>query len=289
MATPMPRRNVYLLGIIGLSFLASSSVLAEPISLRSEPSAPTRYLQVVQSSGKVFYTHEGQVARPVQIGDRLTQFRDQLQTQSESSAILNLDDGIGQVQVGPATILSVEKMQQLPDGSKVTRLRIASGQALFTLRKLRSAHSQFEVISPSGIAGVRGTILGISTSGKGVTTIATLRGKVIASAQGKQVALPAGLQSLIVPGKPPSAPVPLVETPHLYGAQLTLLETNQVRLTAQTEAGNLVKVDGTTVEPDLQGRFSFTELIREDRRVNVAITTPLGKEQIIPLTVLLSK
>jgi hypothetical protein len=285
----MPRRNVYLLGIIGLVCLSGSPVLAEPISLRAEPSAPTRYLQVVQSSGKVFYTHEGQVARPVQLGDRLTQFRDQLQTQAESSAILNLDDGIGQVQVGSSTLLSVEKMQKLPDGSKITRLRIVSGQALFTLRKLRSAHSQFEVISPSGIAGVRGTILGISTSGKGMTTIATLRGKVIASAQGKQVALPAGLQSVIVPGQPPSDPVVLVETPHLYGAQLAVLETNQVRLTAQTEAGNLVKVDGTTVDTDSQGRFSFTEPIHEDRRINVAITTPLGKALTVPLTVLLDK
>jgi hypothetical protein len=124
----MQRRNVYLLGIIGLVCLSGSPVLAEPISLRAEPSAPTRYLQVVQSSGKVFYTHEGQVARPVQLGDRLTQFRDQLQTQTESSAILNLDDGIGQVQVGPSTVLSVEQMQKLPDGSKITCLRIVSGK-----------------------------------------------------------------------------------------------------------------------------------------------------------------
>jgi hypothetical protein len=262
---------------------------ARTMPLRAQPGKNSRWLDVAKVKGATIYSKPRQEQRPARIGDRLQSPGDQLSTLASGSAELHLDDGIGSVNIGSMTTLTIQNLEKLSDGGKVTNLQIQGGQCLLNLRPLNHPHSSVTVKTQAVIAGVRGTIFGVSANGKGLTAVATQRGKVVVTGQGKSVAVNAWEQSLAIPGQPPTPPRSLVENAYLFDVKLSWVSTDKVRLQANTDPGNLVEVSGMPFDLDINGRIETIVAISPDLRVNVKITTPLGKQKVFPLTVLLSE
>jgi hypothetical protein len=262
---------------------------ARTMALRAQPGKNSRWLDVAKVGGETIYSNARQGRRPAHRGDRLQSPGDRLSTLASGSAELHLDDGIGTINVGNLTTLNIQNLEKRSDGSKVTNLQILGGQCLLTLRRLNYPRSSVTVKTPAVIAGVRGTIFGVSANHQGLTAVATQRGQVVVEGQGKSVAVNAWEQSLAMPGQPPTPPTPLVENAYLFDVKLTWVSADKVRLQGNTDPGNLVEVYGMPLDLGIDGRIKTTVAIAPDLRVNVKITTPLGKQKVFPLTVLLSE
>ncbi|MBC7883626.1 MAG: FecR domain-containing protein [Anaerolineae bacterium] len=269
--------------------LFSQTAEAGTMPLRAQPGNSSRWLKVANVKGETTYSKARQEQRPAHIGDRLQLPGDQLSTLASGSAELHLDDGIAKISIGNLTTVTIQNLEKRADGGKVTNLQIEGGQCLLKLRPLNHPHSSVTISTPAAIAGVRGTVFGISANGQGLSAIATRQGKVIVTGQGKSVAVHAWEQSLAVPGQPPTSPRPLVQNAYLFDVKLAWVNAEQVRLQANTDPGNLVRVSGVPLDIGINGRIETTATVTPDLRVIVEITTPLGQQKIFPLTVLLSE
>lgn len=74
-------------------------------------------------------------------------------------------------------------------------------------------YSPFRVVSPSAVAGTRGTVFLADVNDGGDTLIACYEGKMAVSAQGVTVEVPAGYSSMVKKGEKPSQPRKLLPPP----------------------------------------------------------------------------
>ena len=243
-----------------------------------------RWLSVQQMTGTVSY-ERGKTARPARVGDRLEAVGDGVTTARSASAALLVDTGVGTVNVLEQTKLRVRELAIAPDNGRITRLEVSRGQVRLRLRPFTHRGSELEIHTPAGVSGVRGTEFGVAVQQDGRTGVATLSGAVITSAQGSEIQVPAGFQNLTIPGEPPSNPVPLRDDPSLKYQFERIIDNNirRIRLVGQVDPVNLVVVDGKPLTLDRTGRFQVEFLAPSVLRVNVVVTTPLGKTQTYEL------
>ncbi|MBW4515521.1 MAG: FecR family protein [Timaviella obliquedivisa GSE-PSE-MK23-08B] len=243
-----------------------------------------RWLEVQSVSGTVTF-YRNQTSQVAKVGVRLGVVGDTLTTGKDSSAVLTVDTGIGTVRMSESTTLQVKRLEMLPSGGIVTLLNITEGQARLQLRPFTNSDSELEIETPAGISGVRGTIFGVSVQPNGTTGVATLEGRVVAEAQGQAVAIEAGLQSLIVPGDPPTQPTPLQENTQLTVRSLIQTSDRTVEIVGQVDQVNLLVIENEVqnVEPD--GTFILQRSLPRDRRIRATVTTPLGKKQAYEIVV----
>jgi hypothetical protein len=267
--------------LISLLFLA----LAAPVFAQSNLSVRVeRWLQVESLVGTVTF-QQGKTSQSAQVGTRLQAIGDTLATGKSSSAVLAVDTQIGTVSLSESTTLQINKLETLPSGGMVTLLRILAGQARLQLRPFSSPDSRLEIETPAGISGVRGTVFGVSVQPNGVTGIATLEGRVVAEAQGQQVSVEAGLQSLIVPGEPPTQPTALQESTQLRLISLNRVSRGTVEVVGKIDSVNLLVIEEEVqnVEPD--GTFAIRRSRPDDRRIAATVITPLGKKQAYEIVI----
>jgi FecR protein len=271
---------VILFSLLLLLFGLSSPIVAQSnLSVRVE-----RWLQVESIAGTVTFK-QGKTSQAAQVGTRLASVGDTLATGKSSSAVLAVDTGIGTVNVSESTTLQISKLEALPSGGMVTLLRILGGQARLQLRPFTNPDSRLEIETPAGISGVRGTTFGVSVQPSGVTGIATLEGRVVATAQGQSVSIDAGLQSLMVPGEPPTQPTALQENTQLRLISLNRVSRGEVEIGGRIDSVNLLVIEEEVqnVEPD--GSFTIRRSLPRDRRVAATVITPLGKKQAYEIVV----
>jgi FecR protein len=239
-----------------------------------------RTLDVQQVIGNVQATNSGR-SRPAQTGDRLGQVGDGLTTSARSGAILGLDTGIGTIDVGASTQVTIQELTIQPDQSRVSRLQVAYGRVKLRVRKFSNPNSRLEIQTPAGISGVRGTEFGVAINPNGKTSVAVLDGAVNTSAQNVDVIVPKGFQNFTIPGEPPSQPVPLTDDPNLTASFERRLEQGQrrLRLVAQTDPVNQVWVNQQPYNPDRSGKFTVDVKLRSFPRVQVIVVTPLGQQK----------
>ncbi|TAE54138.1 MAG: iron dicitrate transport regulator FecR [Nostocales cyanobacterium] len=264
-------------------------VLTALLSTMNASSADTfrvkvnRWLEVRRSVGQVFYV-KGQTSQPVKSGLRLTSVGDTIVTKEGASAVLALDIGTGFVNIAENTIVSVNKLEKEGKGGRVTQLLVKTGQVRLQLRRLTHDTSRVEISTPAGVAGVRGTIFGVSVQDNGKTGIGTKEGSVATSAQGKTVLVKAGFQNLTIPGEPPTPPVPLRDNPGLNIIQL-VANGNQVRVVGTVDPVNLVKVFQQPINIEPTGKFDITVPLPPNLQVEAEVITPLGTQQPYQLAV----
>jgi hypothetical protein len=256
-----------------LSTLISGIAIAQPISVRV-----LRWLSIQQLSGTVSYDRPSG-SRPARVGDRLAAVGEGITTGAASRAELLLDTGVGVINVLEYTSLRVRRLDIAPDNGRITYLDVTRGQVRLKLRRFTNRGSELRIRTPAGLSGVRGTEFGVGVQPNGKTGIATIEGAVVTSAEGAQVAVPAGFQNLTIPGEPPSEAVPLRNDTTLQYRFVKFLDGNvrKVRLVGQVDSVNLVTVNGQPQSTDRAGRFSVVFLVPSFLRVNVVVTTPLGK------------
>jgi FecR protein len=270
------------LGLITL--LASTSMhnsqAQQQINVRVD-----RWLALEQIVGKVFLSAHRQQPQPAQKGNRLQNVGDTLTTQARSSARLALDTNIGTVDVAADTQVVIQGLSINPDQSRITRLTVPRGRVMLRLRKFTNPNSRFEIDTPAGISGVRGTEFGVVVQPSGKMTVAVLEGAVNTNAQSVDVSVPQGFQNFTIPGEPPSAPVPLRDDASLQYRFERRIESNQrrLRLVGQVDPVNSVLINGKPQDTDREGRFRVDIPLVSFPRVQILVSTPLGQEKIYDL------
>lgn len=272
-------RFLILLLLVLVVFSWTGRSLAQLGSVRVD-----RWLEVRNLTGNVSYRH-GQTARAARLQDRLSAVGDAIITGRNSTANLAIDTGLGYVQIAESTTVQIQQISRATDGGRITRLRVTGGQARLQIRRLTHRGSTVEVETPAGISGVRGTVFGVGVQPDGKTGVATLEGRVVTAAQGEEVSISAGLQSLVVPGLPPSPPVPLREDPRLDLRLLTAVDAGTIRILGQIDPVNLLLINQEPQIVDLTGAFDLQVPSLGDRHVAVTVITPLGTRREYQLTV----
>ncbi|MDX2100403.1 MAG: FecR domain-containing protein [Leptolyngbyaceae cyanobacterium bins.59] len=272
------------------SLLCLAAVLVGTLSVsgataRLLPVAVNRWLEVSQLQGTVNFRTSGQAVRPARRGVRLRSPGDAISTGSNATTVLAIDTGIGSILVSEKTGVQVRAMETLADGGHITKLQITGGQVRVRVRRFTHPSSQLELQTPAGISGVRGTVFGVSVQPDGKTGVATLEGRVVSSAQGKVVSLNSGFQTLIVPGQPPTPPVPLRQDTRLNITLLGAETAETARISGQTDPVNLVLFANQPIVLDRQGNFNVQAPIASGRIVDATVITPLGKRQVYRLLV----
>jgi len=173
-----------------------------------------RWLEVRQVVGNVRY-RQGQSSQPARKGMRLSSVGAGISTGGRSKSILATDTGISFLHVSENTSFKVQQLRKNADGGRFTRLIVDKGQIRLQTRKFTHKSSGFELQTPAGVVGVRGTRFGVGVQPDGKTGVATEKGRVVTTAQGKTITVNAGFQSLTVPGETPSTPQPLRNDPSI--------------------------------------------------------------------------
>lgn len=244
-----------------------------------------RWLSIQQTTGTVSYDRAAG-SRSARVGDRLESVGDGVTTGTQSETSLLLDTGVGVINVLEYTNLKVTRLDSTPDNGRITHLDVIRGQVRLKLRKFTSPNSELEIRTPAGLSGVRGTEFGVVVQPNGKTGIATLSGAVLTSAQGVQVSVPAGFQNFTIPGETPSAAVPLRDDTTLTAEFDKLLDRGirKVRIIGRVDPVNVVKVEGVPQSTDRNGQFRTDVFLASSfLKVNVVVTTPLGKSQTYEL------
>lgn len=215
-----------------------------------------RWLEVEQAQGRVTLW-DRQNQRPAQVGDRLQSQNSGLSTAALSASTLGLDSDIGRVQVAENTRLRVSNLTSLRNGARITALQIDQGQARLQIRRFTNPDSRLEINTPAGTAAVRGTDFGVAVAPSGKTSIGTESGAVEAEAQGVSVMVNPGFASIIVPGEPPSSPIPIDRVLRLQ-IRPPLQDGGRIRVSGRIDPANMLLINNVPVETRLDGRFRFS-------------------------------
>ncbi|MEL7068113.1 MAG: FecR family protein [Cyanobacteria bacterium J06581_3] len=250
-----------------------------------------RWLTVAALRGYVEIQPMGETRRRARLGDRLDRVGDILTTGPQASARLEVDLAIGFVSVAENSQLQIRTLSITQNGARITELFVLRGQVRLRVRPLTNPNTRLEIHTPAGVSGVRGTDFGVTVALDGQTGVATLEGRVVASAQGQTVSVAADQQSLIRQGEAPTPPAPLRNDPTLYIEVLRVTDTTDeqnrplVQVAGYTDVVNLLRLAGEQVTLNRNGRFDMFLPIMANRRVEALVTTPLGTTQTYELVV----
>ncbi|MCK4273855.1 MAG: FecR domain-containing protein, partial [Dehalococcoidales bacterium] len=128
-----------------------------------------------------------------------------VKTAQDSHALLTFFDG-STLKLEPGTDIEIKQLE-CNDGEAVTIvLKQWMGKTWSRVVKMADAGSHYEVQTPSAVALVRGTLFFTEVDEAGETNVYTTEGLVSVSAQGQEVFVPAGQQTTVETGTPPSEP-----------------------------------------------------------------------------------
>ena len=260
-------------------------VLTDTVQSYTLPVRVDRWLEVEAMAGTVDFYRNNQ-GQPASISNtRLEQVGDRIITGDNSTATLAVDTGIGYVTLAENTDLSIQELSITDSGGRVTRLNITAGQARLQVRPFLNPESELEIRTPAGVSGVRGTEFDVNVTSTGRTGVATREGLVDASAQGVTVLIDAGYQSMIVPGFPPTPPVPISDSVEIDITRLHRVEGNQVRIAGRIDPFSQLTVDGEVYEVNSEGWFSVTVPRLGRDYIPVTVSTLSGKTKDYALAV----
>ncbi|MEA5468425.1 FecR family protein [Spirulina sp. 06S082] len=246
-------------------------------SATSDDTNSDRYVQIRSLEGTA--TFNGQ---PVKTGDRLSisETGVGLQTGANSTATLEMDDAIGTVEVGKDSQVRIIGLDTLESGGKVTQMFLAKGRTRVRVRRFNNPDSRFEIKTPSGNAGVRGTEFGLTVLPSGETRMAVISGTVVLEGTDGEIECSSGGGGIVFPGKPPIASGQIGEVQTI---RMELLSNQRVRVIAKVHPIHFVYLNGQEIPPNSQGEFVAEVSIPSDRRLTVSIVDPLGREQVFEL------
>jgi hypothetical protein len=255
-------------------------VIPDSLAQRNVPVRTDRWILVQQVSGNVTYQHRN-LNRPAKVGDRLEAVGDGITTGTGGSASLLVDTGVGTINVLEKTKLSVQALDVAPDYGRITRLQVSQGQVRLKLRRFKNRGSRLEIQTPAGLSAVRGTEFGLLVQSDGKTGLATLSGAVVTGAQGHSVRVGTGFQNFTISGEAPSIPVPLRNDTRLWHELQQEIDrgVRKIRLIGRVDPVNSVTVDGKPQKTDRYGRFEALYLAPSFLKIQVVVTTPLGKTE----------
>ncbi len=178
---------------------------------RRESFGPAAFLAAL--SGRVEILRRGApAAEPAALGARLSP-GDRLVVGEGSGAEVRLDDG-SLLQVGAGSTLEVGELDVHADTSRHVSFRLLVGRVVARVVKLIQRNSRFEIETPTGVAGVRGTAFLVEADPQRRSLVAVFSGAVQvapkeAAGSGAVVVLPNQETRLGVGDEAPSPPATL--------------------------------------------------------------------------------
>lgn len=132
---------------------------------------------------------------------------------ANSRAQLELEDK-STVRVKPETSIRLKEslFREEKRGLK-TKIELLLGRISVRVNRLKNP--EFEVETPTGVCGIRGSQVLTEYTPDEIFKISVFKGEARAVAAGKEVDIPAGHGSQIVKGEPPSLPTPLLQPSEL--------------------------------------------------------------------------
>ena len=147
------------------SFIIAGALL--PLSVAGADNAQQQRATIKNIIGQVEVSSTGQAKwRPARVGMSVSMGND-VRTYVESSADLQLESGTV-IKIGENTVMTVSKLLQgSGDGPANTGMKVGTGKIWANVKKLTNANSTFEVETPTAVASIRGTRLGVSVDAQG--------------------------------------------------------------------------------------------------------------------------
>ncbi|MDP8932648.1 MAG: FecR family protein [Cyanobacteriota bacterium] len=275
-----PARTFRLLALV----LTGILLVALPLLAKDLQLPSSRFVEVRQIRGKV--TYQGRQAK---VGDRLTTSGQQIATGVNSSAVLAVDTAIATINVSENSILQVKNLSLAAKGGRVTVLGVPKGQARIQARTLKNPNSRLEISSPSGVAGVRGTVFGVAVDPKGKTGISTLEGAVATTAKGQTVIINGGYSSVVFPGSPPTSPRLTKDKLKYKLESLSAIGNNKIRLICIVDPLNLAFLNNRPIEINQKGKIDAILPAPANSDLRLVVRSPLGEEKYYNLGAKLRK
>lgn len=139
--------------------------------------------------------------RPARVGMPVKMKWD-IRTYVESSAELKFENGTV-LKIGENSVVGLSKiLQDKANGISKSDVKVATGQVWGNVKKLVNKNSSFNFETPTAVAAIRGTILGIDVS-NGKTTVDVVEGKVAVRNKGsnKTVMVETGRRAVVKKGE----------------------------------------------------------------------------------------
>ncbi len=138
----------------------------------------------------------------VEVGMEL-EVGDAIKTGDDSGAEITFFDG-STMELEAGTEIEIISLDLACDtGVTTMTLEQTIGTTISRITKLLDPASSYEVETPTGVAGVRGSILIVTVGGNGTTLITNEEGNVYAIGQGVELQIPEGRTGIIVSGQQP--------------------------------------------------------------------------------------
>jgi hypothetical protein len=150
-----------------LEVVASLAIVAALSSTASAQNAATRNTSVTALAGDVRYSKAGAGFVPVPVGAKLNE-GDAIKTGPSSHVDVDLGGNVGLIQLAPSSTLvvrTIKATQTQADTVTETDLDLKAGTVYFKANKLSKA-SRYEITTPKGIAGIRGTAGSVNSDGQ---------------------------------------------------------------------------------------------------------------------------
>ncbi len=187
--------------------LMPGSGLRVPLVLLKQQPAPAK---VVSVSGQVTVTLPGAAASSLAAGGTLPAGA-AIQSRN-GSAVIEFADG-SRLIIQPNSSLRLDTLSVYAGGGMVdTRVRLQQGRAELSANPRKQQGNRLQVITPSAVAAVRGTVFRVSAD-DAVMREETLEGQVGVEASGQEVVVANAQGTLAETGKPPKPPVALLGAP----------------------------------------------------------------------------
>jgi VCBS repeat-containing protein len=139
---------------------------------------------------------EAEVEMELEVGDTI-------KTGDDSGAEITFFDG-STMELETATEIEIISLDLACDtGVTTITLEQTIGTTISRVTKLLDPASSYEVETPTGVAGVRGSILIVTVGGDGTTLITNEEGNIYAIGQGVELQIPEGRTGIIVSGQQP--------------------------------------------------------------------------------------
>jgi hypothetical protein len=125
---------------------------------------------------------------------------------NDSLAVITFFDGTT-IELAASTNIEIKDLEPAnAESIKTISIKQEIGRTVSRVKKLVDTGARYQIETPSGTAVVRGTTMVIDVDPEGISKVFNEEGSVFVTAQGEEIQLPEGMQSIILPDQPPSVP-----------------------------------------------------------------------------------
>lgn len=201
-------QNINLIG--NPSRMLPGTILQIPVALLKQMPIAA---EIIAVAGNVMVTLPDGKTKQAIVGEKL-QIGSSVATAEKSKLNLKFADATV-LSVEPLSVLNLDTLSMYSGGGMVdTKLKLQRGRVDVKANPKHDPGNQFQIITPTAVAAVRGTEFRVSAQDARVTQ-ETLQGEVALNAGGKALDIKSGYGTMAAKDQPPIPPVKLPEAPIL--------------------------------------------------------------------------